>query len=249
MHTIGIRELYDCDSRPTFIVDCAAQSAAIYHVNTALLESPQLALSLHSHNALRDWWDPASRVEARHQTEFRHGRYRWTKFVACNRWLVVTMVEQPPYESELDNHLHEPAQLSRITSPLQPRSETIFTVKVQSPELQEHIQRLRMVDWTSNSLGPFANWSYELNLLVTTLMLETRPTALFLGPDHVIVYNLAYAAVSGSRHPRILGKSIIDAWYVIQFFFYTLSISTMFSIHPYIGAKHFKNCTGRKVLQ
>jgi hypothetical protein len=207
MHTIGIRELYDCDPRPTFIVDCAAQSAAIYHVNTALLEIPQLALSLYSHNALQDWWDPTSRAEARHQTEFRHGRYRWTKFVACNRWLVVTIVEQPPYESELDGHLHEPAQLSRITSPLQPQSETIFT-----------IQRLRMVDWASTSLGPFANWSYELNLLVTTLMLETRPTALFLGPDHVIVYNLAYAAVSGSRHPRILGRSIIDAWYVIQLF-------------------------------
>ncbi|KAI4617590.1 uncharacterized protein J4E87_008226 [Alternaria ethzedia] len=52
----------------------------------------------------------------------------------------------------------------------------------------------------------------KLNVLVTTLMLETRPTALFLGPEHTILYNLAYASVSGSRHPAILGQSIIDAW-------------------------------------
>jgi hypothetical protein len=214
MNTCDIRRLYDGDPRPTFIVDCTAQSAAIYHVNTALLDIPQVALSLHSADAFRDWWDPASGVAARHQTEFRHGRYRWAKFVACKRWLVVTIVERPPHVPELNGHLHEPAQLSRITSPRQTHLETIFSVKIQSPELQEHIQRLRMVDWAATSLGPFADWSYELNLLVTTLMLETRPTALFLGPDHVIVYNLAYAAVSGSRHPKILGQSIIDAWYV-----------------------------------
>jgi hypothetical protein len=214
MNTCDIRRLYDADPRPTFIVDCAAQSAAIYHVNTALLAIPQVESSLHSDNALRDWWDPASRGAARHQTEFRHGRYRWAKFVACKRWLVVTIIERPPHVFELNGHLHEPLQRSQITAPLQPHSETIFSVKVQSPELQEHIQRLRMVDWVATSLGPFADWSYELNLLVTTLMLETRPTALFLGPDHIIVYNLAYAAVSGSRHPGILGQSIIDAWYV-----------------------------------
>jgi hypothetical protein len=216
MPAIDLRQLYDSDPRPTFIVDCADQSAAIYHVNTALLDITHLALSLHSHNAWRDWWDPASRVAACHQVEFRHGRYRCAKFMVCDRWLVVTLIEQPPYVPETSGYLHEPAQLSRITSPIQPRSETIFTVKIQSPELQEHIQRLRMVDWAATSLGPFADWSYELNLLVTTLLLETRPTALFLGPDHVIVYNLAYAAVSGSRHPKILGKSIIDAWYVGQ---------------------------------
>jgi hypothetical protein len=211
--TVDIRELYDSDPRPTFIVDCDAHSAAIFHVNLALLDLPHLALSLHSHNALRDWWDPQSRVESRYQQEFRHGRYRWAKFTAGQRWLVVTLVEQPPYTDEQKGNLQKPAQLSRVASPLQSHAETIFTIKVQSPELQEHVERLRNVDWGKTSLGPLADWSYELNLIVTTLMLETRPTALFLGSDHVIVYNLAYGAVSGSRHPSILGESIIDAWY------------------------------------
>jgi hypothetical protein len=214
MPTVDICQLYDSDPRPTFIVDSATTSAAIYHVNPALLRVPELALSLHTYNALRDWWDPASRAASRHQAQFRHGRHQWTKFTVCERWLIVTLMELPPCVNEPNSQLQKSAQPTQTIPSLQPQSETIFTVKIQSLELQEHIQRLRMVDWAATSLGPITGWSYELNLLITTLMLETRPTALFLGPDHIIVYNLAYGAVSGSRHPRILGKSIIDAWCV-----------------------------------
>jgi hypothetical protein len=214
MPTVDIRQLYDSDPRPTFIVDCADTSGTIYHVNPALLRVPQLASSLHTYDTLRDWWDPASRAASCHQAQFRHGRYQWTKFTVCQRWLVVTLVDLSPCTDEMNIRLQKSAQAIQITPPVQSQSDTIFTVKIQSPELQEHVQRLRMVDWAATSLGPISGWNYELNLLITTLMLETRPTALFLGPDHVIVYNLAYAAVSGSRHPRILGKSIIDAWCV-----------------------------------
>lgn len=215
MGDVDIRQLFDSDPRPTFVVDCDSPSSAIYHVNIALLAIPQIALSLGSHNALRDWWDPVSLSSARHQNEFRHGRYRWAKFVVCHRWLVVTIVQQPPPSLEQPSCFSEPARLSRIVSPLwgsQP--DTIFTVKIQSPELRQHIERIRKVDWSKTSLGPISNWGYELNLLVTTLMLETRPTALFLGPERTILYNLAYGAVSGSRHPAILGQSILDAWCV-----------------------------------
>ena len=203
---VDIRQLYDSDPRPTFIVDCEAASTAIYHVNTALLAIPHIALSLDSHNALRDWWDPVSRVESRFQTEFRHGRYRWVKFAPCTRFLVVTIVQQPPAPLQRSNNLPEPTKLSRIASPLQgTQSDTIFNVKIQSPALRQHIERIWKFDWSKTSLGPISNWGYELNVLVTTLMLETRPTALFLGPERTILYNLAYGAVSGSRHPAILG--------------------------------------------
>jgi hypothetical protein len=214
MHTIDIRQLYDCDPRPTFIVDCEVEPAAIYHVNAALLGIQQLALSLHSHDTLRDWWDPRSKVASRQQSHFRHGRHRWTKFSPCQRWLVVTLVEQPGPSpiSEAHGYLSQSAQLHSRSGSAQYRPDNIFTVKIQSPELQSHVNRLHTVDWAATSLGPMNAWSHELNQLVTTLMLETRPTALFLGADHVIIYNLAYAAVSGSRHPKILGKSIIDAW-------------------------------------
>lgn len=212
METVDIQLLFDDDPRPTFIVDCKAPTPAICHVNKALLDIPQIARSLNSHNALRDWWDPASRVSSRLQSEFRHGRFRWSKFVACERWLIVSIIEQPLQTEKDGSHLQEPAQLSRIILPLEPCSETIFDLKIQSPDLQEHIKRIQNVDWGATSLGPIDSWSYELNILVTTMMLETRPSALFLGRDHIIIYNLAYGTVSGSRHPRILGKSIIDAW-------------------------------------
>ncbi|CAN9278204.1 unnamed protein product [Alternaria alternata] len=212
---VDIRQLYDSDPRPTFIVDCEAQTTTICHVNTALLAIPHIASSLHSPSSLRDWWDPTSRVAACHQEEFLHGRYRWAKFTACKRWLIVTIVEQPAPNDEQPGRLQEPTQVARgrLSSPhLQPMRDNIFTVKIQSPELREHVENIRNVNWSKTSLGPISSWNYELNVLVTTLMLETRPTALFLGPEHTILYNLAYAAVSGSRHPAILGQSIIDAW-------------------------------------
>jgi hypothetical protein len=221
MGAIDIQELYDSDPRPTFVVDCHARPAAICHINTALLEIPHVAQSLHNHDAFRDWWDPASKVAARHRKEFRHGRSRWTKFTACKRWLVVSLIERLPRPDESRSQRQgscsqqqEPAQSLQGTLTLQKEVETIFTAKIQSCELREHIDHIRTVDWAATSLGPIDSWSYELNTLIMTLMLETRPTALFLGPEHTIVYNLAYAAVSGSRHPHILGKSIIDAWCV-----------------------------------
>jgi hypothetical protein len=213
---VYIRQLYDSDPRPTFIVDCQPPTTTIYHINTALLTIPHIASSLHSHSALRDWWDPASRVAASRQDEFLHGRYRWAKFTACQRWLVVTIIEQPAPNDEQPAQLQEPTLLApgRLPSPrLQPLPDTIFTVKIQSPELRAHVEHIRNVNWSKTSLGPISSWGYRLNVLVTTLMLETRPTALFLGPEHTILYNLAYASVSGSRHPAILGQSIIDAWY------------------------------------
>ena len=216
---VDIRELYDNDPRPTFIVDCHAQPTTICHVNTALLEIQHVAQSLHNHDAFRDWWDPASKVAARHRKEFRHGRCRWTKFTAGKRWLVVSLLERVSRLGEWLSRQESPAQSvqsvqPQTTSPPRKRVETIFTVKIQSSELREHIDHIRAVDWATTSLGPIDSWSFELNSLVMTLMLETRPTALFLGPEHTIVYNLAYAAVSGSRHPKILGKSVIDAWCV-----------------------------------
>jgi hypothetical protein len=222
MEAVDIRELYDSDPRPTFVVDCHAQPATICHVNAALLEIQHVARSLHNYDAFRDWWDPASKVAARHGKEFRHGRSRWIKFTACKRWLVVSLVQQLPHPDELRSQRQEPycSQTRELAQPSQTaltprqRVETIFTVKIQSRELREHIDHLRTVNWAATSLGPIDSWSYELGSLVMTLMLETRPTALLLGPEHTIVYNLAYAAVSGSRHPHILGKSVIDAWCV-----------------------------------
>ncbi|CAN9238723.1 unnamed protein product [Alternaria alternata] len=197
---VDIRQLYDSDPRPTFIVDCEAQTTTICHVNTALLAIPHIASSLHSPSPV------AERLV---------GSYKWAKFTACKRWLIVTIVEQPAPNDEQPGRLQEPTQVARgrLSSPhLQPMRDNIFTVKIQSPELREHVENIRNVNWSKTSLGPISSWNYELNVLVTTLMLETRPTALFLGPEHTILYNLAYAAVSGSRHPAILGQSIIDAW-------------------------------------
>jgi hypothetical protein len=95
MEVASVKELYDNDPRPTFIVDCRAKPAAIHHINTALFGTQHVAQSLHHRDAFRDWWDPASKLTNCYQGEFRHGISRWIKF-ACRHWLIVSLVEQSP---------------------------------------------------------------------------------------------------------------------------------------------------------
>ena len=216
METVGLKQLYDDDPRPTFIVDCRDQPASLFHVNRALQAIPQIASTLGGVATFRDWWALPSRASTDGQTEIEHEGYRWRKFTTCILWLVVTATSHKAPSKESNDHL-SPAMgnlgLSRVRSvPSSPVAETIFTAKIQSPELREHINYARQVDWASTSLGPISSWSRDLNQLVTLMMLETRPTALFLGPDNTTIYNLAYARVSGNRHPAMFGQNVVHGW-------------------------------------
>ncbi|KAH7116891.1 hypothetical protein B0J11DRAFT_442335 [Dendryphion nanum] len=215
MNAVDLQALYDRDPRPTFVVDCDARPVIVSFVNKALLNTPSLASSIHFHDAFRDWWDPDSRVAAAQQEKFRHGRLRWIKFPICKRWLVVSLLEEAkPAATETHGMGIASRQIPRTTAPVQPAGDDIFNIKVQSLELREHIKFVREVDWGATPLGPIARWSPEMLHVVTVMMLETRPTALFLGNDNNIIYNVAYAKIAGSRHPQILGLSIIDGWHV-----------------------------------
>jgi hypothetical protein len=132
METVDIRHLYDSDPRPTFIVDCHTQPSIIFHVNAALYcDMPDIAISLHTHNALRDWWDPASRVASHEQDFFRDGRYRWAKFTACQRWLIIT-VEGCLSTEEPHDTFREPVHRYDHTFALLDRSDVLTSSDVSS---------------------------------------------------------------------------------------------------------------------
>ncbi|MBE7186659.1 SpoIIE family protein phosphatase [Jatrophihabitans endophyticus] len=61
------------------------------------------------------------------------------------------------------------------------------------------------VDWAATALGPVAGWGPELRAAVE-LTLSTRfAVTLFWGPEYVLVYNEAYRAMIGDKHPAALG--------------------------------------------
>jgi serine phosphatase RsbU (regulator of sigma subunit) len=63
----------------------------------------------------------------------------------------------------------------------------------------------RRVDWAATSLGPVDSWGPTLRTAVDLMLRSRAPMTLFWGPDHVLVYNEAYAPMIGDKHPAALG--------------------------------------------
>ena len=67
-------------------------------------------------------------------------------------------------------------------------------------------------DWAATALGPIADWPVPLQDAVSLLLAAPLPIVLFWGPELIAVYNDAYAAMIGDRHPGMLGARGPDKW-------------------------------------
>lgn len=224
-----ICEIFEHDPRPTFLVDFYEHEPHIAFCNQALRHHDglldTLSITDSASSKFRSWWVDQGADES-HRT---YKGFLWTKFTARKRWLVVCCLQTShmvgsPCEAVPDVSLplrngegveqttrrqHEHSRVAKRGA----KNESIFnTTHSLSPELARHIEYIRKIDWSKTSLGPIETWSHDLCQLLTLMMLETRPTAAFLGPDHVMLYNLGYVAITGKRHPGILGKRVTDAW-------------------------------------
>ena len=66
---------------------------------------------------------------------------------------------------------------------------------------------IRAYDWSASPLGPIEGWSYELRATVGNIVNSPVAKVLMWGPDHILIYNDAYAPIIGERHPRALGSA------------------------------------------
>ena len=67
-------------------------------------------------------------------------------------------------------------------------------------------------DWSASPLGPIPEWPASLKGAVRVMMAAPTPMVMLLGEQGILVYNDAYAAFAGSRHPAIFGLPVVDAW-------------------------------------
>ncbi len=67
-------------------------------------------------------------------------------------------------------------------------------------------------DWASTALGPIDGWPQYLKTATSIILRAPVPMALLWGADGVMIYNDAYAAVVGARHPASLSAKVHDAW-------------------------------------
>ncbi|KAI1392757.1 uncharacterized protein F4822DRAFT_425964 [Hypoxylon trugodes] len=81
-----------------------------------------------------------------------------------------------------------------------------------SQDLPEHIQFARTRDWASTPLGPIETWSSELRAMANMVMGSPNPAAMYWGPEFTTMYNEAYVALAGAKHPSLMGQNYKDAW-------------------------------------
>lgn len=71
---------------------------------------------------------------------------------------------------------------------------------------------IRSFDWTTTPLGSIDEWPQALTSVVQIILRNALPMAVLWGKEGTLLYNDAYAAFSGPRHPAILGMPIEEAW-------------------------------------
>jgi signal transduction histidine kinase len=71
---------------------------------------------------------------------------------------------------------------------------------------------MRALDWGSTPVGPFSAWSPALRAAVSLLLRSPSPMMLCWGPRFAQLYNDAYRAILGSRHPRSIGQPAAECW-------------------------------------
>ena len=76
----------------------------------------------------------------------------------------------------------------------------------------EMARLIRGFDWSRTSLGCIGSWSNELFMAVNMLLSSKDITTLFWGPDQVMIYNDLYGTHIGTKHPRVLGQTLSQAW-------------------------------------
>lgn len=71
---------------------------------------------------------------------------------------------------------------------------------------------LRGWSGTESVLGAPADWPALLTSALQLILPSPTPMALLWGQAGVLLYNDAYIAIAGARHPAILGAGVFDAW-------------------------------------
>ena len=71
---------------------------------------------------------------------------------------------------------------------------------------------MRSLDWSGTPLGATEAWPQSLKTSISICLASRFPIVMYWGPEYVLIYNDAYSAILGSKHPRALGQPCRDCW-------------------------------------
>ena len=75
---------------------------------------------------------------------------------------------------------------------------------------------LRRMDWSRHPLGLPECWPVALQTTVSIILGSPQPMYVCWGPDFHLLYNDAYAALCGKRHPAAQAMPFADVWFDIM---------------------------------
>ncbi|KAL7809003.1 hypothetical protein V8C44DRAFT_366491 [Trichoderma aethiopicum] len=116
-------------------------------------------------------------------------------------------------EPKYDINRRHPDDFTNEVLQSQPTKSTFDWTRIPySDSLPEHIKLAKSVDWASTPLGPMSEWGYNLRAMANMVMGSPNPAAMYWGPEFVSIYNAAYVALAGSKHPSLMGKRYSEGW-------------------------------------
>lgn len=71
---------------------------------------------------------------------------------------------------------------------------------------------IRERDWCETPVGPPSGWPPCLKTTTSIMLRAAVPMVLLWGEDGIMLYNDAYAAFAGNRHPQLLGSRVREGW-------------------------------------
>jgi signal transduction histidine kinase len=72
--------------------------------------------------------------------------------------------------------------------------------------------RMRDLDWSGTPLGPPCQWPHSLKTAVRIMLASQQPFWIGWGKELTYLYNDAYKAIIGGKHPWALGRPTSEVW-------------------------------------
>jgi hypothetical protein len=76
----------------------------------------------------------------------------------------------------------------------------------------EMCELMRSHDWSLSPLGAVENWSQSLKTCVRIMLTSRQAMFVWWGEELINLYNDAYKAVVGGKHPQALGQPAVNVW-------------------------------------
>ncbi|NMG09386.1 histidine kinase [Brasilonema sp. UFV-L1] len=73
-------------------------------------------------------------------------------------------------------------------------------------------QVMRSLDWSQTPLGSVSKWPQSLKTCVRIMLTSRQPMFVWWGDELINLYNDAYKAILGGKHPEALGQSASYVW-------------------------------------